>query len=325
MIVEDFTEWHGRFNLPLKHIKNDNKPYIHFPWENNSCGLDTTMTSWWIIYIKIMESNNYELVDIFKNEYQEIYNIFTNFYEGIIDNMEAKTQIRFIFNGITDVDYMNKDYVVCSIFQSHIEKFLYKKYNTVQNTTSIFHWEYSIELRCKCEQIQNLEGFRIDRHNCGQAPDIIYTSIQMIIDNLTSEGFAAMTCETCEHQYTSKTITHIQPHVITISMAQRTIHNKNNYNIQNLDKSIILNGIEYEISNAIYGNSNHFVCRYIYDENIYEADGMQKHELSNKDKDLFAAESKYISNNYAKDMNVTISRGRGFKELVDVYYIRKLY
>ena len=76
--------------------------------------------------------------------------------------------------------------------------------------------------------------------------------------------------------------------------------------MQYIDKSLILEGTKYDLVGVVYGDDEHFIFRYILDDNIFEADGMHFHELKAPKILKFSAESVYITNNYGKGMPVKL-------------------
>lgn len=319
--------WHGRLNLPLRHNKNDNEPYIHFPWENNSCALDASMSAWWIVYNKIYESAKTDITDIFEYEYKLINNIFKNLHEGIINNMEAKTEIRGLLKDCENKTYKAEGYITIDVLQMYIENNIYKRRVTPNDKKSIFHWYYDLIFSCESCNIEK-KGLKRGTNMiyCGTKGDYIFNSFQEAINAYIMEDDFELSCELCSKRYTVKKKTEIQPHVLTITLPIIDKINKNTYKMDSIDQSIIFNNIEYELLAAVYGDNSHFVCRYLFGGNIYEADGMREYEIGQKKVKLHSAESQFISNDLVKDMNVTINNvlaNRSPKQVADIYYIQK--
>ena len=65
------------------------------------------MTAWWDLYNTINKHHTTEVRTMFANNYTEISAIFSEMYEGNINNLEAKENIREIFQGTLDEDYQN--------------------------------------------------------------------------------------------------------------------------------------------------------------------------------------------------------------------------
>ena len=69
---------------------------------------------------------------MFANNYTEISAIFSEMYEGTINNLEAKENIREIFQGILDLNYQNYGFVELRIINTYLEDNLYTK--SVENS-----------------------------------------------------------------------------------------------------------------------------------------------------------------------------------------------
>lgn len=99
--------WGGRHHLPHIHNKLDFEPYIHFPWENNSCALDSIMTAWWVLFNTMKKLMNHEITEIFEREYPEFNELFIEMFEGQLDNIQAKEKVRRIFQGVLNSNYQS--------------------------------------------------------------------------------------------------------------------------------------------------------------------------------------------------------------------------
>ena len=111
IIPEDFVEWGDNHHLPHIHSKIKIELYINFPSGNNSCALDALMTAWWVLNNIIHKHHSIEIHTIFANKQREISEIFSEMYEGNMSNLQAKSKIREIFQGILDINYQNNGFV----------------------------------------------------------------------------------------------------------------------------------------------------------------------------------------------------------------------
>lgn len=327
MIVEDFEMWNGRHNLPLKHNKNYRDPYIHFPWENNSCALDATMSVWWVLYNNIYESGNTQLLTLFHDEYELLINIFKNMHDGETNNLEAKTEIRKLFESCDDSTYTNKGHMTIDVVQMFLKNTIYKRYEGTNANKSIFHWYYDLTCCCEVCGIQK-RGLKriINIFHTGVEYDSIYSSIQEAVDGCIRQDDPHLICPVCTQLYKCQRITTVQPHVITLTVPILNTSNAGNYKMKSIDRTVTFNDIEYELLAAVYGDDTHFVCRYVFDDKIYEADGLQEYKLGDETYKLHAAESIFISNDFFQDMNIIINKKlakRYHKQVANIYYIIK--
>jgi hypothetical protein len=83
----------------------------------------------------------------------------------------------------------------------------------------------------------------------------------------------------------------------------------------------MLENTKYNIVGAIYEDDEHFMFRYVFDDMIYEADGMHMHQLQVPGEIRHSAESIYITNDYDKGMPVKIKNTQLVP--VEIYYIRE--
>ena len=144
IIPEDFVEWGDNHHLPHIHSKIESEPYIHFPWENNSCGLHALMTAWWVLYNIIHKQHSIEVRSMLANNCREISGIFSEMYEGNINNLQAKAKIRENFQGILDVNYQNYSFVELRIINTYLEDDLYTKNVENSEAPALLHWNIRI-------------------------------------------------------------------------------------------------------------------------------------------------------------------------------------
>ena len=85
---------------------------------------------------------------MFANNYSEISAIFSDMYEGNINNLKAKELIREIFQGILDEDYQNNGYVELRIINTYLEDNLYTKNVENAEAPALLHWNIRITQLC---------------------------------------------------------------------------------------------------------------------------------------------------------------------------------
>ena len=86
---------------------------------------------------------------MFANNYTEISAIFSEMYEGNINNLEAKENIREIFQGILDEDYQNNGVVELRIRNTYLEDNLYIKNVENSEAPALLHWNIRTIQLCK--------------------------------------------------------------------------------------------------------------------------------------------------------------------------------
>ena len=263
---------------------------------------------------------------MFANNYTEISAIFSEMYEGTINNLEAKENIREIFQGILDKNYQNYDFVELRIINTYLEDNLYTK--SVENieAPALLHWNVRIRQLCKetgCDLHNTLiknELRSIGEFELPPTPEHVTETIQDVLTEEVASSYSLQCCDLCELKLQTTIITVTLPYVIKLRYPVIGDHNKHLYKMQFIDKSLILDGTKYDLVSVVYGDNRHFLCRYILGDNIYEADGLHFHELKVPKILRFSAESVYITNNYEKGMPVKI-RGTT-KTPVEIYYMK---
>ena len=115
--------------------------FIYFPWANNSCALDSTLTALWIIYVKLRF--NIERLAISEAEYPEIVEVFVKLYHGRLHNIEAKKQFLKMFKdiAITDERYKEQKYVELNLITNN-----FKARNVVLNSVSSYQFVFNREI-----------------------------------------------------------------------------------------------------------------------------------------------------------------------------------
>lgn len=282
------------------------------------------MSSWWIVYNKIFESGGTDLILIFENEYKSLADIFKKFHEGITNNIEAKTEIRKLLENIENPIYKEKGYLSIDILQSHIEQQIYKEIEYETANISIFHWNYDLYYSCvTCNTVKTGHKRSQNIFYCGTDSDYTYTSFQEILDASIRNSELTLKCQKCEGNYKCYSKTTKYPHVLILNMP--IITNRRMYKVKSIDRSIIFKDVEYELLAVVYGDDSHFVCRYVFGEDIYEADGMREYKLGDGSYRYHAAESEFVSKDNEKVMNLTMHNKipkRKIKQVCEIYYIR---
>ena len=82
------------FHLQLWHNENEDA-VIHFPWANMSCALDSTLSALWIIYLRMQ--SNIERLNLFREEFPKVVEVFDHLNTGKIHNIQAKERFIKVF------------------------------------------------------------------------------------------------------------------------------------------------------------------------------------------------------------------------------------
>ena len=263
---------------------------------------------------------------MFAKNYSEISAIFSDMYEGSINNLKAKELIREIFQGILDEDYQNNGYVELRIINTYLEDNLYTKNVENAEAPALLHWNIRITQLCSvpgCNLHNTLvknELRSIGEFELPPIPDNVTETIQSVLIEQVISSYSLQKCDLCDKILRTTITTITLPYVIKLRYPVIQSHNSHLYRMQYIDKSLILDGTTYDLVGVVYGDNEHFLFRYILNDNIYEADGMHLHELKAPRIRRFSAESVYITNNYEKGMPVKI---KGTNQTpAELYYIK---
>ena len=151
-------------------------------------------------------------------------------------------------------------------------------------------------------------------------------SIQQLVEIYFKEPHKAMTCNTCGTLLKIGIQMTVMPNIIIIMMPTLEKSTKKFYKIKKLDNEITFNIITYDLFGAVYGDGVHFIFRYIFDNDVYEADGMQKHYLSDETTSRLSAESLYVTRDHDVGLSFILSTkriGTKNKQATDIYYRKR--
>ena len=319
--------WGGRHHLPHIHNKLDFEPYIHFPWENNSCALDSIMTAWWVLFNTMKKLMNHDITEIFEREYPEFNELFIEMFEGQLDNIQAKEKVRRIFQGVLNSNYQSGLFIELPTINNHIDEELYDQNNHTLRHPSLLYWRITVNQKCvntACGLHDTIVGAKLS--HVGEfellpTPSKVTFHIQDAFMESVTCAYANQTCDECKVCVHSTIETNSLPHVIKIRFPTINKNNRTKYKITRIDKFLMLENTKYNIVGAIYGDDEHFMFRYVFDDMIYEADGMHMHQLQVPGEIRHSAESIYITNDYDKGMPVKIKNTQLVP--VEIYYIRE--
>jgi hypothetical protein len=309
--------------LPLLHNPQSTWPYLHFPWANNSCALDATLTAYWIIH----QRENF-VRSTFADEYPKIHSIFHDLHNGLITNIAAKDLFELMFD-IDDENYKHRHHVETELVHKFIQNHL--RVDLIDHDDSTFNWIYTSDQICpNCDKnLESKPGFMHTQH-CLKLPDVCTTSsptVQKSINDIFSD-INFLICESCNVNGAMVLETIKYPNVLHIVYAP-PLKNCLAHTPLFLQQEIILNNEIYDIVGAVYGDNTHFIFRYLCNGKVYEADGMGQHTMSTRDDVKRVAQSVLIDEQYELAMAGRIGckmRKKikvGGKQVVDVFYIKR--
>ena len=269
---------------------------------------------------------NHEITEIFGREYPEFNELFIEMYEGQLDNIQAKEKVRRIFQGVLNSNYQSGLFIELPTINNHIDEELYDQNNHTLRHPALLHWGITVKQKCMntaCDLHDTIVGEKLSRvgeFELLPTPSKVTFHIQDAFMESVTCAYAYQTCDECRVIVHSTVETNSLPHVIKIRFPTINKDNRTKYKITGIDKFLMLENTKYNIVGAIYGDDGHFMFRYVFDDMIYEADGMHMHQLQVPGEIRHSAESIYIINDDDKGMPVKI-RGTQLAP-VEIYHIR---
>ena len=216
---------------------------------------------------------------MFTNNYSGISAIFSEMYEGNINNLVAKDKKREIFQGVLDEDYQNNEFVELRIMNTYLEDQLYTKDVANTEAPALLHWNIQITQLCKVSGcnlhkiVVKNELRSVGEYELPPIPYNIANTIQSVLIEQVTSSYSLQKCDLCREILDTTVTTVTLPHVIKLCYPLIKSHNNLLYKLQYIDESLVLENTKYDIVGAIYGDDEHFFFRYILGDNIYEADG----------------------------------------------------
>ena len=316
--VDHFQLWYS----------DDSDKQIHFPWANNSCALDSTLTGLWIIYLRL-QSNIVRLA-LFESEYPKIAEVYSKLYHGKIHNIEAKNQFIKIFKdiGITDERYRKQKYVELNLITNYLKDRLHVLLPDSEEST--FQWRFRSHWECKTCKTEICEAFIYYRDSVAFMARSCKFSVQESLDTYVDDSVRTVICETCEEKKTIRRETMTHPTILHLLYPTEDKNGVVDIPVF-LEEEIVLDDVYYDLVGSAYGDGGHFFFRFIKDDKVYEANGMEMSTQSKNRRKIRAALSRELTGNKeltlaghinfkSSEDNVLIIRGQ---KIVDVYYLKR--
>jgi hypothetical protein len=314
-------------HVVLWHNSNSG-PFIHFPWWDNSCAENSITSSWWIIYQKCLKQSDYLIT--LRADFPSVINIFDALQDRNIDNILARECLHDLMQ-IDREDFRNHEFVGTDLISVYMKSKLCTQIdvNTGHPSSITFGWSYNVSWFCvACNQ-------RIDdtkphiNHDVTLLERHTKDSVQLSLDTNLQESIRPIYCKRCQKKTVVVRETTQFPNILHLTFPSA---DGNGYIPlpNHLDKEVIIEGVNFDIIGATYGNGAHFFFRYIHDGKIYEADGMQKHSTSTDFRTVRAAEGIEVKEPYEKALaghiNWKINRQNikiGGQKICDVFYLKR--
>lgn len=243
-----------------------NISYFGYKWEKNSCAPDTIFTLIHYMYKFHLSQNNQEQ---FCFDFPKLINVL-NDTNGCNTNLNRNNWYNLIYNTVID----NNTLYVENEFMNIVR---IVDFYLLSVTNEMFSLKFRINYNCNNFN----QNHSIDkRHNrlCVKKFNI-NDSIQNVINDYISRQFIITQCQSClnnlrlNHEKEQECISYGT--IIFIDIGGNNQETEYNCN-KNIDQSIIIYNMKYNLVSAIYYGNNHYKCL-IYNKmfNLYEYDGMK--------------------------------------------------
>ena len=319
--------WNGVPHLQLWHKENKER-LIHFPWANNSCALDSTLTALWIIYLRLQLK--VERLALFESEYPKMAEVYAKLYHGQIHNVEAKNQFIKIFKdlGIRDERYREKKYVELNAITNYLKDRLHVLLPDTEEST--FQWRFKNHWECKTYKTETCDHFIHHRESVVFMARSSKFSVQELLNTYVEDSVRTTVCVNCEQKNSVRRETITHPTILHLLYPTEDRNGVVDIPVF-LEKESNLDDVYYDSVESAYGDGGHFIFRFLKDDKVYEADGMvMSTQLINRKK-VRAALSKELPGSHEESLaghinfklsieNVLIIKGQ---KIVHVYYLKR--
>ena len=278
---------------------NYNNQIVHFSWDSNSCAFDCTMTLIWVAYLHLKNIffNGLDGTVYLRRQYKWLFHVFEKLYTSSWSNYQAKDELESLLNildeGWLDNTFCSTDLIWQHILNTNVD--LNPTHTTTRSTecSDIFHWKYEVFRKCiLCDTI--LESSRHVDFTCMPFPILLPESGEVNLSQVMNNFFD------CTTHYERLRSTGNNPIHTCIKCNAETIHRKQRRTISSpyilainfptarknklpderlpeyLPENLEIQSQVYQLIGCSYGDGIHFVSRFIYNDNAYHADGMQK-------------------------------------------------
>ena len=328
-----FVNWNMVSHLQLWHNKNDDA-VIHFPWANSSCALDSTLSALWIIYLRMQ--SNIERLNLFREEFPKVVEVFDHLYAGEIHNIQAKERFIKLFK-IKDKRYKINSSVELRLITDYLKSNLSAVHPNGEE--SLLEWAYKSYWLCAtcgaktCQKYtygpEKGEDFIHRRDNVLFMISSSTFTVQESIESILSESTLVRVCEKCMIPCTILRESLSHPIILHLSYpygGEGVVVDVPTF----IEEVIIVEGVVYDLVGVVYGDGLHFFLRFLKDSKVYEADGMQCHSTSSYTKKVRAALSRELpgchKQSLAGHIDCEINDEKVIlagKKVVDIYYLKR--
>ena len=328
-----YIKWNDISHLQLWH-NNEEESMIHFPWAHMSCALDSTLSAYWVIYLRLQLKS--EWLKLFREEFPKIIAVFDELYERKIHNIKAKEKLRDLLE-INDGRWKRRESVEVLLITDFLKNNLSAIHTNGEE--SLLQWVFKVHWLCEpcgtqtCQKHAYGNYINTDqihkRDNIAFMPRSSKFTVHDSIGHFLSDTVRNRSCDKCMLPCTIFRETIIHPYILHLSypfLGKGVKVDLPHF----VDEELLIEEVVYDLVGVIYGDGFHFVFRFLKDGKVYEADGMQQHSTSKHKKIVRSALSREIpgchkislAGHIDWELNVEKELVEG-KKIVDIYYLKR--
>ena len=297
---------------------------IHWPWGDNRCSFDSTMTFFWVVYVMLRKQSTetdqaYQQLAQIVSQYPQVTDIFNLVFIGEINNVEARNRLFYLFN-VDDDRWKRSLYVQTSLTYMYLKSKLWVEPNNIND--SVFRWRFETVWHCiNCKKFKNKEpkiqwqdAINLLGINCKPTvSESIKISLRESVKNKI-----CFSCS-CQLKINRRTIAHpIILHLVYPTNEQTGYINLPIF----VDKCVDFDGQNYDIVGATYGNGNHFKFRFLFNDKVHEADSMNSRDSDGTPMALSIPTNQDYDTTLPGELPKLLRTGRSYK-ICDVYYKKR--
>ena len=253
---------------------HDSLKLLHWPWSANSCGFDSTMTFFWVLYVNLkLIGDKFTLTKI-ADQYPKVYEVFEEVYSGNMHNVAAKELLFSLFH-VDNINWKRHNFVQTELTFGYLKTVLFVPPSNIND--SLFTWRFEITWHCpSCEKCIGAPNYH-SMNEIGFFNQGCTSSVDDTIQKILNESVMKKFCHTCIVRLAIRRRTFAYPTVLHLCYFTGAHEGNGVAELPAfLDREIQFDGIQYTLVGATYGNGSHFIFRYVIGSEVFEADGLQR-------------------------------------------------
>jgi hypothetical protein len=280
--------------------------------------------------------SNIERLNLFREEFPKVVEVFDNLYAGKIHNIQAKERFLKLFK-IKDKRWQINSSVELRLITDYLKSDLSAVHPNGEE--SLLEWVFKTYWVCEkcgaktCQKYnygpEKGEDYIHKRDNVLFLMRSSKFTVQESIDAVLSESTLTRVCENCMIPCTILRESLLHPIILHLSYpfgGVGVVVDMPTF----IEEVVIVEEIVYDLVGVVYGDGLHFFFRFLKNNKVYEADGMQYHSTSSNIRKVRAALSRELpgchKQSLAGHIDWEINEGKVIlagKKVADLYYLKR--